>query len=85
LSRAAEEVVLDELQVRVAGQDLVIDVAVLGVRRDDQAGDPESVAVLVHRGRHHVIVEAPQSSQARKIAVESQSGLSIAALMIEVT
>jgi len=41
-ARAVEEVILDELQVSVAGQDLVVDVTALGVRRDDQAGNPSA-------------------------------------------
>src|SRR5690242_1387035 len=54
----AEEVVFDELQVGVTGQDLVVDVAAPGVRRDDQAGHAQAVTVLVDGGRPHVIVEA---------------------------
>src|SRR3954454_2384089 len=41
---AAEEVVLDELQVRVEAQRLVVDLALTGVRADEQAGDPHAIA-----------------------------------------
>src|SRR6266550_34288 len=54
----AEEVVLDELVVRVEGQRLVVDVPRPGVRADDQGGHPEPVAVLVDPGRDHMVVEA---------------------------
>src|SRR6516164_8182009 len=39
----AQEIVLDELVVRVEGQGLVVDVARLGVGRDDQGGYPQPV------------------------------------------
>jgi hypothetical protein len=54
---AAEEVVLDELQVRVEAQHLVVDVAALRVRADDDARDAQSVAVPVDARRADVVVE----------------------------
>ena len=44
---AAEEVVFDELRVRVEAQRLMIDVAALGVRADHDARHAQPVAVLV--------------------------------------
>src|SRR5438128_1284375 len=55
---ASEEVILDELEISIEAQRLVVDVALLGVRADDDAGDAQSVAVRVNAGRCHVIVEA---------------------------
>src|SRR5215831_6047997 len=46
---AAEEVILDELQVRVAAERLVVDDTLPGVRGDDDPRDPQAVAVLVDR------------------------------------
>src|SRR5262245_2337282 len=46
--RAAEEIILDELQVRIGGQPLVIYEAVLRVRADDQAGHPEAITLVIH-------------------------------------
>jgi hypothetical protein len=54
---SVEEVVFDELVVRVETQRLVVDVAVLGVRADDDRGDPQSVSVLIDLGRDDVVVE----------------------------
>ena len=55
---AAEEVVFDELVVRVEAEGLVVDVAVFGVGADDDARDAEPVAVLVDRRGDDVVVEA---------------------------
>ena len=48
----AEEVVLDELEIGVARERLVVDVAPLRVGRDDHGGTRSAVAVLVDRGGH---------------------------------
>src|SRR5262249_57507740 len=55
---AAEEVILDELQVGVAAERLVVDEAPPGVRGDDDPRDPQAVAVLVDRRGRHMVVEA---------------------------
>ncbi len=55
--QTAEEVVLDELGVGVEAQDLVVDEAAPRVRRDQERGHPQAVAVLVDRRRHDVVVE----------------------------
>jgi hypothetical protein len=41
----AKEVVFDELEVRVVAQGLVLDEPLLGVRRDDERGSSQPVAV----------------------------------------
>ncbi len=82
---SVEEVVFDELEVSIEGQHLVVDVARSGVGADDEGGYSKAVAVLIDGGRDDVIVEAPRSSHAKKIAVEFHSGLRITALMSLVT
>ena len=67
---AAEEVVLDELQVRVGAQHLVVDVAALRVRADHERRHAQPVAVRVDGRRLHVVVEAAPVVPARKIAVD---------------
>ena len=57
-ARAVDEVVLDELRVGVEAEDLVVDVALLGVRADHDPGDAEAEAVAVDDRRHDVVVEA---------------------------
>jgi hypothetical protein len=44
----AEEVVLDELEVGVEAEGLVVDEPAAGVGADDDARDPQPVAVAVH-------------------------------------
>ena len=53
----AEEIVFDELGVRVEAQGLMIDVAALGVGADHDAGHAQAVAVLVDDRGHDVVVE----------------------------
>ncbi len=55
---AVKEIVLDELQVGVAAQDLVVDEALLGVGGDDQPWHAQAVPVPVDLRRCHVVVEA---------------------------
>ena len=55
---AVQEVVLDELVERVEGQRLVIDVAVPGIRADNQHRDAQAVSVGVGRRRDDVVIEA---------------------------
>src|SRR5690348_17617231 len=55
---AAEEVVLDELEVRVEAGDLVDDVAAPRVRADHDAGDAEPVPASVDDRRLDVVVDA---------------------------
>ena len=57
-TRAAEEVVLDELQVRVERQRLVVDDPVLRVRADHHRRDAETVAEAIDVRRADVVVEA---------------------------
>src|SRR5215467_16356198 len=57
-ARAAKEIVLDELQVRIGRQDLVIDVAVPGERADYHRGHAEAVALVVDVRGSRVVVEA---------------------------
>src|SRR3954447_10378266 len=54
----AEEVVLDELEVRVERERLVVDVVVPRPRADQQAGHAEPIALAVDRRRRDVVVEA---------------------------
>src|SRR5437667_5452341 len=54
----AQENVLDELEVRVEREHLVVDVAAPSVRRDEEAGNPDAVALAVDARRGHVVVEA---------------------------
>jgi hypothetical protein len=51
-----QEVVLDELQVRVEAERLVVDEAPARVRADDEPRYAEAVAVLVDVGRDDVVV-----------------------------
>src|SRR5262249_752541 len=55
---AVEEVVFDELVVGVEAQGLVVDVTLLGVGADDDAGDAKPVAVGVHGRWNDVVIEA---------------------------
>jgi hypothetical protein len=57
-ARAAEEVVLDELQVRIEAQRLVVDVPPPRVRADHEGRDPHAVAGDVDGRWGYVIVEA---------------------------
>src|SRR5260370_16097479 len=54
---AGQEVVLDELQVRVEAQRLMIDIAGARVRTDHEAGHAEPVSLAVHRRRPDMVVE----------------------------
>ena len=54
----AEEVVLDELEVRVETQRLMVDVPLLRVRADHETRHTQAVAVLVGFRRSNVVVEA---------------------------
>ena len=54
---AAEEIVLDELQVGVAAEGLVVDEPFFRVRGDHDGRHPQAVAVLVHRRGHHMVIE----------------------------
>ena len=55
---AVEEVVLDELGVGVEAEDLVVDVALLGVGADHDPGHAQAEAVAVDDRRHDMVVEA---------------------------
>src|SRR5215212_6711334 len=57
-SLSLQEVVLDELRVRVEAQDLVVDEATPSVGRDHDRGYPQPVAVPVDDRRRDVVVEA---------------------------
>ena len=85
MSLATKEVVFDELQVRVERERLVVNVAFLGIRADDHGRHAHAISVAVHGRRNDVVVEAAQSSHARKMAELSRSGLCITALMSCVT
>jgi hypothetical protein len=82
---ATEEVVFDELVVGVEAECLVVDVAAPGVGADHQSGDAESVTVLIGVRGTHVVVEAAPVIPGEEVAVESQSGLRMIALMMLVT
>ncbi len=82
---AGQEQILHELQIRVERQRLIVDVPASGEQADQDAGDPQAMAVLIDGGRDHVVVEPPQSSQNRKIAELVQSGPRITALTRLVT
>src|SRR5215468_3572645 len=53
-----QKIILDELQIGIAAEDLMVDVALPGVRRDDDAWHTQAVAVLVGPRWHRVVVEA---------------------------
>ncbi len=53
----AEEIVLDELQVRVVTEKLVVDVALLGIRTGHDFRHSQAIAVLVNDRRFNVVVE----------------------------
>ena len=55
---AAQEVVLDELEIRVEAQRLVVDVAALRIRADHERRHAQPVALRVDGRRLHVVVEA---------------------------
>src|SRR5437870_5355228 len=55
---SVQEVVLDELDVRVEAQRLVVDEASPCIGADHESGDAEPVAVFVDRRRRDMVVEA---------------------------
>src|SRR5437762_12521143 len=54
---ALQEVVLDELDVRVEAKRLVVDQPAACVGADHQTGNAQPVAVLVDPRRHYVVIE----------------------------
>ena len=52
-----QEVVLDELQVRVVGELLMIDIPGASIGADDQAGHAKAVTVFIDHRRNDVVVE----------------------------
>src|SRR5207244_8213191 len=54
---AAEEPILDQLEVGVERERLVVDHAATGPRADEQAGDADAVSVLVDPDGLRVVVE----------------------------
>ncbi len=52
-----QEVILDELHVGVEAERLMVDVALARKWADDQSGNAQAIAVVIHRRRGHVIVE----------------------------
>lgn len=53
-----QEIVFDEFQVGIETKCLVIDVSLLCVRADDNAGNAQTIAILVHLWRDDMIVKA---------------------------
>ena len=78
---AAQEEILYELDIGILAQGLVVDEAFSGVGTDHQARYAQTITVLVHLGRHDIIIKPPQSSQDRSMTVLSHSGPCMTALI----
>src|SRR5579862_4941808 len=57
-SLPVQEVVLDELVVRVEAERLMVDIAPLCVRTDDDARNAQTIAIHVHGRRNDMVIKA---------------------------
>ena len=70
-----EEVVFDELHVRIVTEHLMVDVTAARVRTDDDTGHADAVTVFVDLRRRNVIVESapvvPREKDRRAVPVRT--------------
>lgn len=57
-ARAAQKIILDELEVGVKAQRLVIDEALPGIGADNQVWYAQTVAILINLWWYHMVIEA---------------------------